>query len=134
MITGGCHCGAVRYDVTGDPVHHALCHCTDCRRASGAPMVGWAMYPDAAVTVTQGTPRTYESSTDGRRQFCGDCGTGLFYRNAAFLPGLIDVQSATFDDPDAVVAPQAHIQVADRIGWMAAAHALPAFEAFPPQG
>ena len=47
-------------------------------------------------------------------------------------PGLIDVQSATYDDPNAV-PPQAHIQVAERIKWMERAHELPTFERFPPQ-
>jgi hypothetical protein len=48
------------------------------------------------------------------------------------LPGLVDVQSATYDDP-AVVPPQAHIQVADRITWMAHAHELPEFDRYPPK-
>jgi len=51
-ITGGCHCGAVRYEVTGEALTHALCHCSDCRRSAGAPMVGWTMYTSDAVKVT----------------------------------------------------------------------------------
>jgi hypothetical protein len=133
IITGGCHCGAIRYQVEGQALTHALCHCTDCRRHAGAPMVGWTMYPAAALQVTQGKPKVYESSKDGRRHFCGECGTGLFYFNEVMVPGIVDIQSATYDDPDAVPA-QAHIQVAERIGWMARAHELPEFERFPPQG
>jgi hypothetical protein len=53
----------------------------------------------------------------GRRHFCGDCGTGLFYYNAAVLPGFVDIQSATYDSPEAVPA-RVHIQVADRMAWM----------------
>lgn len=131
VIEGGCHCGAVRYRIEGDAVTHALCHCTDCRRHAGAPMVSWTMYPSAAVQLIKGQPKTYASSEHGRRQFCADCGTGLFYTNTQQLPGLMDVQSATYDDP-AAVPPQAHIQVAERIPWMATAHELPAFERFPP--
>ena len=131
-ITGGCHCGTIRYQAEGDPLNHSLCHWSDCRRHAGAPMVGWTMYPATAVTVTQGRPKIYESSANGRRHFCADCGTGLFYTNAEILPGIIDVQSATYDDPDAVPA-QAHIQVADRIRWMEHAHELPAFERYPRQ-
>ena len=133
MITGGCHCGAIRYQAEGEALTHALCHCTDCRRHAGAPMVGWTMYPRAALTVTKGTPRIYASSEHGRRHFCPDCGTGLFYENAEMLPGRIDIQSATTDEPDQL-APRAHIQVAERIVWMARAHELPEFERFPPQG
>ena len=130
-IAGGCHCGAVRYEVEGEAITHALCHCTDCRRHAGAPMVAWTMYPEAALHVTKGAVRVYVSSEHGRREFCADCGTGLFYRNAENLPGIVDIQSATYDNPDAVAA-QVHIQVADRIGWMVDAHALPAFDRFPP--
>jgi hypothetical protein len=132
MISGGCHCGAVRYQADGEPLVHALCHCIDCRRHAGAPMVGWTMYPMDAVKVTKGTPRIYASSEHGRRHFCSDCGTGLFYVNANMLPGIIDIQSATYDEPDSV-APSAHIQVAERIGWMERAHELPAFERYPPR-
>ena len=130
-ITGGCHCGAVRYEVTGEALTHALCHCSDCRRSAGAPMVGWTMYTSDAVKVTKGAPKVYASSQHGRRHFCPDCGTGLFYVNAEMLPGIVDIQSATYDDPGAV-PPRAHIQVAERIGWMERAHELPAFERYPP--
>lgn len=130
-VTGGCHCGAVRYELEGEALTHALCHCSDCRRSAGAPMVGWTMYPVAALKLVKGTPRVYKSSEHGRRLFCADCGTGLFYENASMLPGLIDIQSCTYDDPDAIPA-QAHIQVAERIRWMERAHELPAFERFPP--
>jgi len=132
VITGGCHCGAIRYQAEGEALTHALCHCSDCRRHAGAPMIGWTMYPLAAVEVLKGAPKVYASSEHGRRHFCAACGTGLFFTNDVTLPGIIDIQSATYDDPDAVPA-QAHIQVADRIGWMARAHELPVFERYPPR-
>ena len=131
-ITGVCHCGAIRYEAQGEALTHALCHCTDCRRHSGAPMVGWTMYRQDAVKVTLGVPKIYESSKIGRRHFCADCDTGLFYTNAEILPGIIDIQSATYDDP-AALPPRAHIQTADRIAWMDRAHELPSFERFPPK-
>ncbi|UZK69736.1 GFA family protein [Sphingomonas sp. S1-29] len=130
MLTGRCHCGAISYAMPAQVLHHALCHCADCRRSAGAPMVGWAMLPADQLQVS-GEPKTYASSADGRREFCGTCGTGLFYRNDAMLPGLVDVQTGTLDDPDAIPA-QSHIQVAERIGWMQGVEALPAFERFPP--
>ena len=130
-LSGSCHCGAIRYEITGEPINHALCHCTDCRRASGAPMVGWAMVRNEDMTVS-GEPSVYASSEHGRRHFCVQCGTGLFYTNAQNVPGLVDVQAATLDDPDAL-PPQCHIQVADRIGWMENTESLPEFERYPAQ-
>jgi hypothetical protein len=132
QIEGGCHCGAVRYEVAGEVLNHVLCHCIDCRRHAGAPLVGWAMYPQEAVQVKKGAPKIYASSEHGRRHFCDNCGSGLFYVNAEVLPGVIDVQSATFDEPQAAL-PQAHIQTAEQIGWMRTAHLLPSFERYPPQ-
>ncbi len=130
--TGGCHCGAVRYAVKGKPQHVTLCHCTDCRKSSGAPMVSWAAFSEGDFRVVSGEAITFNSSGQSMRSFCGTCGTGVYFRNADFLPGIVDIQSATLDDPDAY-APMAHIQTAERIGWMAQAHGLPGFERFPEQ-
>lgn len=131
-LTGGCHCGAVRYEVTGEPLTHALCHCSDCRRHSGAPVVGWTMYLKNSLKLTKGNPKLYESSEHGRRQFCPTCGTGLFYTNDEVLPGIVDIQSATYDDPEKIPA-RVQIQVAERLRWMESAHDLPSFDRYPPQ-
>ncbi len=130
-LSGGCHCGAVRYEIEGEALHRALCHCTDCRRAAGAPLVAWGMFPEEAVKVVKGAAKVYESSADGRRHFCADCGAGLFFVNSVVLPGMIDVQIATLDDP-AALPPSVHIQTADRISWSKTMHELPEFERFPP--
>jgi hypothetical protein len=127
--TGQCHCGAIRYEVSGDPVYHALCHCTDCRRATGAPVVSWALFPQDNVTIT-GEPKVHASSEHGRRHFCGECGSGLFYTNDVVFPGMIDVQTATLDNPETYPL-QIHVQVAERIGWMEHAHTLPKFDRYP---
>ena len=129
--TGGCHCGAIRYQLSGEPLTHALCHCSDCRRHAGAPMVAWTMYPQESLKITQGEPKIYRSSEQGRRQFCADCGTGLFYTNAETLPGIVDIQSGTYDNPEAI-PPKAQIQLAERLSWMSNAHELPGFDRYPP--
>lgn len=129
--TGGCHCGAIRYEVSGTPQHVALCHCGDCRKSAGAPMVAWAAFAETDFVVTTGELKTFNSSGTAYRSFCPECGTGIAYRNEQFLPGIVDIQSATLDEPEALPA-QVHIQIAERIGWMAHAHELPAFDRYPP--
>lgn len=128
--SGQCLCGAVRYQLAGEPNSVAVCHCIDCRRSAGAPMVSWAMFPETALAITRGQPKTINSSGTAMRSFCGDCGTGLFYRNAAILPDIVDIQSSTLDDPEAL-PPTVQIQTAERLNWMKHAHALPEFERFP---
>jgi len=130
MLEGGCHCGAIRYRVEGEPVHAALCRCTDCRRHSGAPMVGWTLFPNDRFAILKGRAKVYASSEHGRRHFCPDCGTGLFYTSDVVFPGQTDVQAATLDDPDALPM-QAQIQVADRISWIKDLAGLPEFERYP---
>ncbi len=128
--SGGCHCGAVRYEVTGAPKFVSLCHCSDCRKSAGAPMVAWAMFEEGQFALTKGEGKCYNGSGQSMRFFCVECGTGVYFRNAEVLPGIVDVQAATLDDPDVFPA-GAHIQTVDRIGWMENVHVLPAFERFP---
>ncbi|MDP1026541.1 GFA family protein [Sphingomonas sp. KR1UV-12] len=126
---GHCRCGAISWHAEGEPAHASLCHCAECTRSAGAYVVGWALFPQAAVTIT-GSPQDYESSPGTIRQFCGTCGTGLFYRNESIFPGQVDIQTATLDDP-AALPPQARIQVADAPGWFEHFDALPTFARFP---
>ncbi len=130
MLTGGCHCGAVRYEATGAADHHALCHCSDCRRCAGAPAVAWMAFPSDAVRVTAGEASIYASSEHGRRHFCIQCGTGLLYTNDAMLPGIIDIQSSTLDDAQDHV-PGVQIQVAERLGWMAHLGTITEYARYP---
>ncbi|WP_226638258.1 GFA family protein [Novosphingobium profundi] len=129
-LEGGCRCGAVRYRVEGEPAHRALCHCTDCRKSSGAPMVAWAAFPEAGFTILSGEPGRYNGEGASIRHFCPTCGTPLWFVNAQVLPGLVDLPIATFDDPE-VLAPEVQIQVADRITWMSGIADLPEFERYP---
>lgn len=94
-------------------------------------MVAWAIFKLGDIELTQGQPKLRSSSEHGRRHFCAECGTGLFYTNDLVFEGLIDVQSATLDEPDAIEAPGCQVQVAERIGWLGAGLASPAFERYP---
>ena len=120
----------MRFAIEGEVVHHALCHCRNCQMASGAPMVAWIAFKSADFRVTQGQAVVFNSSGASMRHFCGTCGTPVFFVNEETLPGLVDVQSVTLDDPD-VFAPQAHIQTAERRKWMADLAQMPEFERFP---
>ena len=129
IVEGRCHCGAVSYVAQGAAEHHTLCHCTDCRRWSGAPMCGWLGYKADQVAII-GETVDYASSEHGRREFCPTCGTGMFYRNEVVLPGMIDIPSGTLDDPGAV-PPSAHIMASERLAWMDGVNSLPEFRTYP---
>ena len=125
IATGGCLCGAVRYEARGAGFHATLCHCASCRRASGAPLVAWVSFAAAGFRFTAGEPRRLRSSSAVERSFCGACGTALTYRHDT-LPDEIDVTTASLDDP-AAFPPADQTWTGERIAWLADAHQLPAF-------
>ena len=129
MPKGQCHCGAVRYEMPAEMIHKALCHCSDCRRHSGSPVVAWGLVPRDQFRV-QGQTKEYASSENARWHFCPDCGMGLFYTNEAVFPGLIDVQTGTLDNPDEL-PPTAQVQAAERLGWVERLKDIPAFDRYP---
>ncbi len=124
-IEGGCACGAIRYRSNAEPTSRTLCHCESCRRASGAPAVAWAIFPAAAFAIVAGMPREHRSSLHVTRSFCGTCGTPLTYRSDR-RPEVVDVHTATFDDPDAF-APEREIWTGEKVAWSVVNPALPQF-------
>lgn len=130
-LAGGCLCGAIRFAVHGEALLTALCHCSICRRAAGAPVVAWAMFPLEAFRLERGALATYASSPGVERGFCGRCGTTLSF-TADFIPGLIDLTIASFDDP-AALPPQLHMWESKRLPWLELGDDLPRHSGLPPQ-
>jgi hypothetical protein len=125
MHQGGCFCGAVRYAVTGAPFHSTLCHCTMCRRASGAPAVAWFSVPRTSLRYTHGAPAHYDSSSGKRRGFCATCGTQLTFEDAA-SPAELDITTASLDDPESI-PPRDHTYTQSRLSWLPLADSLPRY-------
>lgn len=125
MLQGGCLCGAIRYETEGAPFHESVCHCSMCRRASGAPVVAWFSVKRGSLRIVAGDPVWYRSSAKAERGFCPSCGSPLFYRSSVLM-GEIDIATASLDDP-ALVPPRDQIFTATKIPWVAAMESLPAF-------
>ena len=124
MITGRCFCGRVRYEVRGTPFNETLCHCDDCRRAAGAPLVGWFSCRPDELVWTSGAPKTFASAEGVTRSFCPDCGTTFTYAREDL--DEVDVTIASLDAPDDV-APRDHTRHAARIAWVDRLAGLPAY-------
>lgn len=132
-LEGGCLCGAVRYRLDAPPLDAGYCHCSMCRKASGAPAPAAAVIRRDALVVTagEGQLRRYRSSADVERAFCEVCGSQLFFD--ALKGKTIDVWLGTLDDP-AAVSPRFHIFDADRVSWFEVADDLPRYPAARPPG
>ncbi len=123
MLTGGCLCGAVRYETDGTPFNATVCHCSMCRRAAGAPMVGWFSVRPEELRWTGAEPRRYRSSPGATRSFCGACGTPLTFQADSFADE-VDITTASLDDPEAV-PPADHTRGATKLRWVRLCDELP---------
>lgn len=124
-LRGGCFCGAVKYEVTGAIFNSTLCHCTDCRKVSGAPALAWFSVRRADFRYTSGQPTRFASSEGILRGFCPHCGTSLSFEDARW-PEELDITSATLDDPNAA-PPGDHTFVRSRLSWMNLHDGLPEY-------
>ena len=133
MMTGGCLCGAVRYEVAAEPVYIGHCHCRSCQRASGAGHATYVGVPRAALTV-RGETRFYAltggSGRQALRHFCPVCGSQLF-GTGEMDPGTATLYAGSLDDPSAI-RPDAAINVRSRQPWDRVAGGLPEFDGMPP--
>lgn len=130
QLSGGCQCGNVRFEVSGEPVIVAVCHCTMCRRAHAAPAVAWAMYRQDQVRFNRAQPKSYRSSPNAQRGFCSECGTQISFVSAE-LPGLVDLTVGSFDHPESL-PPTLHYWDSKRLPWASFADDLPRHAEFPP--
>jgi hypothetical protein len=125
MLRGQCFCGAVRYEVAGSPRFETNCHCTNCRRTSGAPFVAWFTVFTADLRFTSGTPTSFKSSDHGSRTFCSRCGTPLTFQST-HSPTQIDITTCSLERPEDV-PPRDHTYVRSKVGWVHLDDGLPEF-------
>lgn len=128
--TGGCACGAVRFEVLGRRMNVADCHCRRCQRSVGAAVVTWASIRPERLRMVQGEPRWWRSSAAAERGFCGDCGSSLFFRPVGG-GGHLDVIVCAFDAPEAL-RPTYQIWTASRQPWVHLDPELPSYEGSGP--
>lgn len=130
-VTGGCFCGAVRFEFDHPPIATRVCWCRDCQYLSSGNASVNAIFKVAGLTCT-GELAEYASAADSgntmRRSFCPTCGTPLFSQSSA-RPHLIVTRTGALDDPE-LTRPQAVIWSASAPSW---AFALSDLERCPGQ-
>jgi hypothetical protein len=108
--TGGCLCGAVRYEVRGEPYQSGLCHCTTCRKLTGSSFSATANW-HADQFTTSGAVQTYE-----RRSFCPTCGSRLFF----LFDGGVEIFLGTLDQAPNNLSPLVEVWTSRREYWIPA--------------
>jgi Uncharacterized conserved protein len=115
-VEGGCLCGTIRYRIDGPIAPGAHCHCSMCRRSTGAVVVTWISVRRHAFHLLRGSLRLHRSSVAAERGFCGTCGAHITFSHRD-TPDVVDVTVATLDEPGAH-PPDRHIFSPDRISWL----------------
>lgn len=103
-ITGGCYCGAVRYECAEEPLVMFNCHCRPCQRVSGGASVPVVVLRKSAFRFTQGEPKYHFTVSENKRGkhkrgFCGECGSRLTGGETDRAMPIIAVTAASLDDP-----------------------------------
>lgn len=125
MAEGHCFCGFIRYAADGAAYNETNCHCSICRRLSGAPFVAWFTVPIATFRFLSGEPTTIRSSGHGTRTFCPRCGTPLTFRSDRF-PEEVDITTCSLAEAG-LLPPKDHTFVRSKVSWVRIADDLPAF-------
>lgn len=125
-LQGGCFCGAVRYEAEGEPFNSTLCHCTDCRKTSGAPALAWFSVRRDELRWIGAEPQLFRSSAHALRGFCPSCGASLAFLDDEW-PDEIDIATASLNDPE-LVPPRDHTFVHSRLSWMDLRDGLPEYQ------
>ncbi len=132
-LEGGCYCGSVRYQASGEPLLKGQCHCRECQFFSGGhPNVIMGMAANA-FSYTKGSAKAFQRKdlpNPVTREFCADCGTQLITR-APGLPGAVLIKVGTFDDPSLFGGPQMLIFTCDKQSFHQLPSGVPAFERLP---
>ena len=131
-FSGGCACGAIRYECAGEPLAMLNCHCLDCQRSSGAPFASGVIVATRSLTVS-GAPSTHtavaSSGAGTRRSFCPKCGSPLFTTGEA-MPDFTSIRFTTFDEPGDF-RPALDIWTSRAAPWVCLNEELPKFARSP---
>jgi hypothetical protein len=134
-MTGGCLCGAVRYEIEGAPQFVGKCYCNDCKKETGTGHNTVVAVSDAALHLTGALTkfaRRGDSGAEVVRSFCPICGTTVFGCPSA-MPGVSMVRAGTLDNP-ASITPMMAIYGSRAVHWDQPPAGLQVFAEMPQRG
>jgi hypothetical protein len=115
-ITGRCYCSAIEIRAAAAPVSVAYCHCSDCRRVTGAPVAAFAAFESTDVTFSPDEGRTVSITPGVTRSFCPACGSPLAGRYD-YLPSSIYIAIGLLDQADSF-PPELHAHHGSKLAWL----------------
>jgi hypothetical protein len=133
-FSGGCLCGALRYEAVGAPLYAGHCYCTDCQKTSGSGFIPFLGFPSDAVRFT-GESRPFVSRAanggDATRNFCAACGS-LVFGGERGKSDAFTIYAGSLDDKS-LFHPKVAIFTRSRPAWAVIPPGLATFDALPPR-
>jgi hypothetical protein len=114
-VTGGCLCGAIRYESDQPPYEAGYCHCRTCQKGLGNLFGAWVFIKHSDFRFISGEPAWYESSETAKRGFCMNCGSPIAFQSKR--ADHVAIWLGTLDDPVSF-EPQAHWWTTTKIPWV----------------
>jgi hypothetical protein len=131
--TGGCACGAIRYEISDEPLASTDCQCRDCQHTSGTGHGSYLTFPSRRNVTLNGNASHWEMTADSgnvkTRGFCPACGSPVYVTFAA-APDFFTVHAASLDDPSRY-KPQLVLYRARGHAWDHVDPVLPRFDGMP---
>ena len=130
-ISGGCHCGNIRYEAEIEPEKVVICHCTDCQVLSGSAFRSVALSKRDAFSFLTGKPKTYiktgDSGNKREQTFCPDCGSPIYSTSVGTGSKYYGIRLGTIDQRDKI-APKKQIWFGSVQSWTQNMQSLPTLE------
>ncbi|MDP5218105.1 GFA family protein [Ruegeria sp. 2205SS24-7] len=131
QVTGGCHCGAIRFEAEADPERTRICHCSDCQRLSGSPFRVVVPVSENDFRLTSGTPRIYRKTAASgairQQAFCADCGAPLYATSDDAPPRKIGIRVGALDQSGSFV-PKRQFWTRSALDWLGDLAKIEAFD------
>lgn len=124
-IGGGCLCGNVRYESRQQPLRAVICHCSMCKRHSGAPALAFAIFATDGFAWVGQEPTWHSSSRHADRGFCSACGSSLAMREHN-EPAVVEIYAGTLDTPSSIRI-EDHVWVSEQVTWLKIHDGLPRY-------
>jgi hypothetical protein len=129
-VSGGCLCGAIRYESIAAPLRGTYCHCAMCQKGYGGLFQMAVKFAGSAFRYTKGMPKFYRSSPYGKRGFCPHCGSPITFNyegnhDSWILFGSLDRPGDWPMTKDATWGPIVHFCVESKVAWYEIADGLP---------
>ena len=129
-VTGGCLCGAIRYESAKAPMQGFYCHCAMCQKSYGGLFQATVKFARGVFRFTRGEPKYYQSSNFARRGFCAECGSPIVFvyegnLNLWILIGSLDHPEDWPLTKDALWGKSGHWYVKAKVPWYEICDGLP---------